>query len=66
MVLYRMWYIYRMSDRHSRASKARWDSIPAEERSRLMSPKAVKRWADKTPRQRRLHALKMVRARKSK
>ncbi len=52
-----------MSVKNSNANKRRWASVPPEKRSKIASKNAKTRWSGVDARGRRLHALKMVRAR---
>lgn len=53
-----------MSDEHSKASKARWVGISAEDRKKRMSAVAGARWSKMSKEDRIAYAFKMVEARK--
>jgi len=52
-----------MSEKHSKASRKRMLSIPVDERKKLMSELAKKRWAKTPKNKRKAHAVMMVKAR---
>lgn len=45
-----------MSEKHSAASRARWAGIPKEERSRIMSERALQRVDKMSPKELKAHA----------
>lgn len=47
----------------SESNRKRWRKVPKNKRSKLLARAASFRWLDKTPEERRAHAMLMVRAR---
>ena len=59
-------YTIPMSEKHSAAKKKFWASIPKPQRTAHMTKIAHSRWATVSPEERRIIALRMVKARRSK
>ncbi len=58
--------VFMGSIKHSKASKKRWDDVPAEERSERMRAIALARHAKMTPEEKAMNAKRMVAARLKK